>query len=82
MNEDDTFKRLKRMPFKRVDDLLMKRGMSWEGDPSCQEWFADHGWTVEEYINARCPNGAPSTDPRLPRTSAATIIERINAGKQ
>ena len=54
MNQDDTFKRLRRTPIEELDPIYRKR--FWEFYTSSDEiytkWLSEHGWTDRDFIAA------------------------------
>lgn len=48
MTEDDTFRRLKRIPYDEVIRLWHRRFMEYPGDKTMSRFLATTGWTLEE----------------------------------
>jgi hypothetical protein len=53
MNEDDTFKFLKRTPIRDLDSEYQKRFLDFYSDPDMfKEWLEKYGWEEKEFLAA------------------------------
>ncbi len=52
MTEDDTFRRLKRIPLTEMEQIIVNLNISSQGVPEKWQYFEafrDNGWTRDEY---------------------------------